>query len=58
MMTDHWAQALADGGFDEGLDLLQHLLMDRLIKAAIVMVALIVLGVGMVVVWKQANRRR
>ncbi|GFE25449.1 hypothetical protein ACFVJW_25500 [Streptomyces libani] len=47
------AQALARG---DGAGLLHHLLVDRAIKVALVLVALIVLGLGMALIWKKAGR--
>jgi hypothetical protein len=44
--------SLADGG-----SLLQHLLLDRLIKMGIVTVALVVLAIGMAVIWRRTGRR-
>jgi hypothetical protein len=43
---------LADGG-----DLMQHLIVDRLIKFAVVAVALVVLAIGMAVIWRRSGRR-
>lgn len=52
--------ALARGGAggegDGGSDLLAHLLADAAIKGVIVIVALIVLALGMVLIWKKAGR--
>ncbi|MCL7495163.1 MULTISPECIES: hypothetical protein [Streptomyces] len=42
-------------GSDES-DLVQHLLADAAIKGVIVIVALIVLVLGMVLIWKKAGR--
>jgi hypothetical protein len=36
---------------DDSADLLQHLLIDRLAKAAIAVVALLVLAIGMAIIW-------
>ncbi|MDT0456684.1 hypothetical protein RM550_13215 [Streptomyces sp. DSM 41527] len=47
---------LARGGGDEGSDLLAHLVADAAIKGVIVLVALIVLGLGMVLIWKRVGR--
>jgi hypothetical protein len=44
--------SLAEGG-----SLLQHLLVDRLIKTGIVIVALVVLAIGMTVIWRRVGRR-
>ncbi len=52
-MTGDLTLVLADG---EGHDLLHHLLVDYLIKAAIVLVALLVLAAGMVLIWKKVSR--
>ncbi|MGW3498991.1 hypothetical protein [Streptomyces sp. NPDC001020] len=41
----------------DGDALLHHLLVDYLIKAAIVVAALLVLGTGMVIIWRRAGRR-
>ncbi|MFC5723907.1 hypothetical protein ACFP1Z_27450 [Streptomyces gamaensis] len=38
--------------------LLHHLLMDYVVKGVIVVVALAVLAIGMVVVWRRAGRGR
>lgn len=43
--------SLADGS------LLQHLILDRLIKIGIVVVALVVLAIGLAVIWRRAGRR-
>ncbi|MFE7787202.1 hypothetical protein [Streptomyces nigrescens] len=40
----------------DGAGLLHHLLVDRAIKVALVLVALIVLGLGMALIWKKAGR--
>lgn len=40
----------------EGHDLLHHLLVDLLMKGAIVVLALITLAVGMVVIWRKFGR--
>lgn len=51
------AHALARGGGEEGDGaglLLHHLLVDQAIKVALVLVALIVLGLGMALIWKKA----
>ncbi|MYX08780.1 hypothetical protein GTW98_18555 [Streptomyces sp. SID8375] len=47
------AHTLARG---DGAGLLHHLLVDRAIKVALVLVALIVLGLGMALIWKRAGR--
>jgi hypothetical protein len=39
-------------------DLLTHLLVDRLIKVSTVVVALTVLALAMVTIWKMTSRRR
>lgn len=39
-------------------ELIEHLVFDRLVKAGIVAVALVVLALGMVVVWRLTGRRR
>ncbi|MGW8379447.1 hypothetical protein [Streptomyces sp. ODS28] len=41
----------------EGEELLHHLLLDLLVKGAIVLVALVVLAVGMVLIWRRAQPR-
>jgi hypothetical protein len=41
-----------------GVELLEHLLIDRLMKAAIVVVALLILAFGMMMIWRIASRRR
>jgi hypothetical protein len=43
---------LADGG-----NLLQHLIVDRMVKIAIVAIALVVLAIGMAVIWRRGGRR-
>ena len=43
---------LADGG-----NLMHHLIVDRLIKLAVVAMALIVLAIGMAVIWRRSGRR-
>ncbi|MFE1765030.1 hypothetical protein ACFW81_12535 [Streptomyces angustmyceticus] len=48
--------ALAGGGGDEGGDLVAHLVADAALKGVIVLVALIVLGLGMVLIWKRVGR--
>ncbi|MFG2533526.1 hypothetical protein [Streptomyces sp. NPDC048516] len=52
--------ALARGGAggegDQGSGILAHLLADAAIKGVIVIVALIVLALGMVLLWKKAGR--
>ncbi|PBC81145.1 MULTISPECIES: hypothetical protein [unclassified Streptomyces] len=50
------APALARGGGDEGSDLLAHLVADAAMKGVIVLVALVVLGLGMVLIWKRVGR--
>ncbi|WP_259670582.1 hypothetical protein [Streptomyces sp. ID38640] len=52
------AHVLARGGGEEGdgAGLLHHLLVDQAIKVALVLVALIVLGLGMALIWKKAGR--
>ncbi|WP_433855036.1 hypothetical protein [Streptomyces kronopolitis] len=40
----------------EGSDLVAHLVADAAIKGAIVLVALIVLALGMVLLWKKVGR--
>ncbi|MEV6205843.1 hypothetical protein [Kitasatospora sp. NPDC051914] len=40
----------------ESSELLHHLLLDRAVKVAIVVVALGVLALGMVVIWRRAGR--
>ncbi|MCX5450508.1 hypothetical protein [Streptomyces nigrescens] len=47
------AHTLARG---DGAGLLHHLLVDQAIKVALVLVALIVLGLGMALIWKKAGR--
>ncbi|MEW1754656.1 hypothetical protein ACIQU1_28650 [Streptomyces angustmyceticus] len=44
------------GRGDEGADLLAHLVADAALKGVIVLVALIVLGLGMVLIWKRVGR--
>ncbi|MGW1891562.1 hypothetical protein ACWCP6_15080 [Streptomyces sp. NPDC002004] len=39
-------------------DLLQHLLLDRALKAAVVLVALVVLALGMRLIWRRTGRPR
>lgn len=39
-------------------ELIEHLVFDRLMKVGIVVVALVVLALGMVVVWRITGRRR
>ncbi|MEV8630994.1 hypothetical protein AB0395_04990 [Streptosporangium sp. NPDC051023] len=41
---------------DEGSELVRHLLSDFLIKGVIVLVALLVLTMGMVVIWRTVGR--
>lgn len=52
--------ALARGGAGgeggDGSDILAHLLADAAIKGVIVIVALIVLALGMVLIWKKVGR--
>ncbi|WP_030987491.1 hypothetical protein [Streptomyces sp. NRRL S-1813] len=43
-------------GGGEGAGLLHHLLLDAALKGAVVIVALIVLALGMVLIWKKAGR--
>ncbi|WP_129297472.1 hypothetical protein [Streptomyces lydicus] len=47
---------LARGGDGEGSDLLAHLVADAALKGVIVLVALIVLGLGMMLIWKRVGR--
>ncbi|MFE1907425.1 hypothetical protein ACFW96_27685 [Streptomyces gardneri] len=42
----------------ESSDLLHHLLMDRAIKAVIVVAALGVLALGMTVIWRRTGRTK
>ncbi|MER7009202.1 hypothetical protein ABT297_40010 [Dactylosporangium sp. NPDC000555] len=42
----------------DGIELLEHLLIDRLMKVAIVVIALAVLALGMVIIWRIGGRRR
>jgi hypothetical protein len=58
VVTGFWTRSLVRTGSDEGFDLLEHLLMDRLIKVVIMIVALCFLALGMVVIWRITNRRR
>ncbi|MGW3013512.1 hypothetical protein ACWC9R_32500 [Streptomyces sp. NPDC001219] len=46
---------LARGG-DDGAGLVHHLLVDQALKAGIVLVALIALGLGMALLWRRAGR--
>ncbi|MET7798813.1 hypothetical protein [Streptomyces decoyicus] len=46
----------AGGEGGEGADLLHHLLVDAVLKGAIVIVALIVLALGMVLIWTKTGR--
>ncbi|WP_371676981.1 hypothetical protein [Streptomyces sp. NBC_01276] len=39
-------------------DLIQHLLLDRALKAAIALVALTVLATGMALLWRRAGKSR
>ncbi|MEU6331868.1 hypothetical protein ABZ851_32140 [Streptomyces sp. NPDC047049] len=48
--------ALARDGGDEGSGLLAHLVADAAMKGVIVLVALIVLGLGMVLIWRRVGR--
>ncbi|MER7212349.1 hypothetical protein [Streptosporangium sp. NPDC000239] len=41
---------------DGGSELLDHLLHDFIVKGIIVAVALVVLAVGMVIIWRMAGR--
>lgn len=51
------ALALGAGGEGgDGSDILAHLLADAAIKGVIVIVALIVLALGMVLIWKKVGR--
>ncbi|WP_086720363.1 hypothetical protein, partial [Streptomyces angustmyceticus] len=47
---------LALTGGDEGGDLVAHVVADAALKGVIVLVALIVLGLGMVLIWKRVGR--
>ncbi|MGX1849842.1 hypothetical protein [Streptomyces sp. NPDC055299] len=47
---------LARGAGSEGSDLVAHLVADAAIKGVIVLVALIVLALGMVLLWKRVGR--
>ncbi|HEX3733339.1 MAG TPA: hypothetical protein VHU91_10510 [Mycobacteriales bacterium] len=49
-MIGRAARTLASSEDDE---LLHHLLIDKLIKGAIVLVALLTLAMGMVIIWKK-----
>ncbi|GHF55188.1 hypothetical protein GCM10010218_40750 [Streptomyces mashuensis] len=40
----------------EGDELLHHLLLDYALKGVIVVVAVVVLAIGMVVIWRKAGR--
>ncbi|MGC0421229.1 hypothetical protein [Embleya sp. AB8] len=40
----------------ESSNLAHHLLMDTVIKVVLVVVALVVLAIGMVVIWRRAGR--
>ncbi|WP_328687166.1 hypothetical protein OG879_06330 [Streptomyces caniferus] len=53
---DALARGGAGGEGSEGSDLLAHFLADAAIKGVIVIVALIVLVVGMVLIWKRVGR--
>ncbi|MFG2828311.1 hypothetical protein ACGFWI_12740 [Streptomyces sp. NPDC048434] len=50
------ARGGAGGDGSDGSELVQHLLADAAIKGVIVIVALIVLVLGMVLIWKKAGR--
>jgi hypothetical protein len=41
----------------DGRSLLQHLILDRLIRIGVVAVALVLLAIGMAVIWQRASRR-
>lgn len=43
---------------DDGAEILEHILLDRLVKIAIVLVALALLGIGMTVIWRVTGRDR
>ncbi|ACZ86084.1 hypothetical protein [Streptosporangium roseum] len=53
-MTGGPFHALPAGG--EGSELLDHLMSDFLIKGVIVVIALLVLALGMVVIWKMIGK--
>jgi hypothetical protein len=53
-MTGGLLHAVSAG--DEGSKLLDHLLADFLIKGIIVVIALLVLALGMVVIWKKIGK--
>jgi hypothetical protein len=55
-MTDYPTQVLIQAGRLEESDLLEHLLIDRLIKLAIVIVVLLILALGMRIIWKKTRR--
>ncbi|MEV6564913.1 hypothetical protein [Streptomyces kronopolitis] len=50
------AYVLARGEGGEGSDLVAHLVADAAIKGVIVLVALVVLALGMVLLWKKVGR--
>lgn len=41
----------------DGAEILEHLLIDRLIKIGIVLVALVAIVIGMVIIWRRSGRR-
>jgi hypothetical protein len=51
-------QVLLEAEHGAGSELLEHLLMDRLIKITIVIVASLVLALGMTIIWRTVGRRR
>ncbi|MFI5524522.1 hypothetical protein [Streptomyces platensis] len=55
MTGDKPLHFLARGGGD-GAGLLHHLLVDRAVKVAVVLVALLVVALGMRLIWKKAGR--
>ncbi|MFF5205915.1 hypothetical protein [Streptosporangium sp. NPDC000396] len=53
-MTGGPLRALSAG--DDGSKILEHLLSDFLIKGVIVVIALLVLALGMVVIWRKVGK--
>ncbi len=44
-------------GLAADASLLEHLILDRLIKIGVVLVALVLLAIGMAIIWRRAGRR-
>ncbi|SDS87724.1 hypothetical protein [Microlunatus soli] len=39
----------------DGSDLVHHLLLDKLLKMGIVLLAVVVVGIGMVIIWRRSG---